>query len=78
MQLADGQHQQHDGFDQSASMAYNEESGNLTSEQLAAAYAASQAGFDPQTSFGPSTLGHHQIDPGEDQVAGLEPDPWLK
>ena len=77
LQLADGQHQQHDGFDQSASMAYNEESGNLTSEQLAAAYAASQAGFDPQTSFGPGTLGHHQIHPGKPQVAGLTFGPWL-
>lgn len=69
MQLADGQHQQHDGFEQPASMSYNEESNSLTSEQLAAAYAASQAGFDPQAAFGSSTLGHHQIHPGESQVA---------
>ncbi len=73
MQLADGQHQQHDAFEQPASMSYNEESAGLTSEQLAAAYAASQAGFDPQAGFGPGTLGHHQIHPGKSQVASLRP-----
>ena len=73
MQLADGQHQQHDGFEQPTSMSYNEESASLTSEQLAAAYAASQAGFDPQAGFGPGTLGHHQIHPGKSQVASLRP-----
>ena len=73
MQLADGQHQQHDGFEQPTSMSYNEESASLTSEQLAAAYAASQAGYDPQAGFGPSTLSHHQIHPGKSQITGLRP-----
>lgn len=72
MQLADGQHQQHDRFEQTASMAYNEETSSLTSEQLAAAYAANQAGFDPQAGFGSSTLSHHQLHPGEGPKAVLK------
>ena len=67
MQLADGQHEQHDGFEQAASMAYNGEASSLTSEQLAAAYAANQAGYDPQAGFASSTLDHHQLHPGRGQ-----------
>jgi len=71
MQMADGQHQQHNGFEQPASMSYEEQNGSLTNEQLAAAYAASQAGFDPQAGFDSSGLGHHQIHPGKSQHKGM-------
>ena len=38
MQLADGQH---NGYEQTGSMAYDQQAAALTNEQLAAAYAAS-------------------------------------
>jgi hypothetical protein len=64
MHLADGRHPQHNGFEQQAAMTYTQQHDHLTHEQLAAAYAASQAGFDPQAAFDPNALAHHQMQAG--------------
>ena len=64
MQLADGQHQQDNGYAPAAAIQFSQQN-DMTSEQLAAAYAASQGAFVPQTEFDPPTAGHHQMQGGE-------------
>ena len=64
MQLADGQHQQDIEYVPAAAIQFSQQN-DLTSEQLAAAYAASQGAFVPQTEFDPSTAGHHQMQDGK-------------
>ena len=64
MQLADGQHQQDNDYAPAGAIQFSQQN-DMTSEQVAAAYAASQGAFVPQTEFDLSTVGHHQIQDGK-------------
>ena len=64
MQLSDGQHQEDNDYTPADAIHFSQQN-DMTSEQLAAAYAASQGAFVPQTEFDTSTVGHHQMQGGE-------------
>ena len=64
MQLADGQHQEDSDYVPAAAIQFSQQN-DMSSEQLAAAYAASQGAFVPQTEFDPGTVGHHQMQGGK-------------
>ena len=64
MQLAGGQHQEDNDYTPADAIHFSQQN-DMTSEQLAAAYAASQGAFVPQTEFDPSTVGHHQMQGGK-------------
>ena len=64
MQLADGQHQEDNDYTPADAIHFSQQT-DMTSEQLAAAYAASQGAFVQQTEFDPSTVGHHQMQGGK-------------